>query len=172
MFAARNAAERTSLLAMWCGIRTPSMSDNQKQTVLKETVPDFFIDVDENNWNKKQSNQTDLKWNKEIEELCLDKLDDYHNVINEIAKHEVFKLNENEKQTLLEHPDYAKHHFGYCLYLRNKYIHLKSAPDYRKLQGNPFRHGFDDGLVSMDLFKRIEYLLHEENQRSQNAVFI
>lgn len=35
------------------------------------------------------------------------------------------KLTEEDKQTLLKHPEPVDHHFGYGMYIRNHYIHGK-----------------------------------------------
>ncbi len=43
--------------------------------------------------------------------------------IYEVAKKEVSDLSEKDKAFLLDHPDYDENHFGYGMYLRNKYIH-------------------------------------------------
>ena len=43
--------------------------------------------------------------------------------IDEIVEKEVSILSNEDKDYLLNHPDYFDHHFGYGMYLRNEYIH-------------------------------------------------
>ena len=43
--------------------------------------------------------------------------------IDEIAEKEVSILSNEDKDYLLNHPDYLDHHFGYGMYLRNEFIH-------------------------------------------------
>ena len=43
--------------------------------------------------------------------------------IDEIVEIEANRLNEEDKKTILNNPDYTDYHFGYGIYLRNEYIH-------------------------------------------------
>lgn len=56
------------------------------------------------------------------------------------------------KEYLLNNPDYYEHHFGYGMYLRNKYIH-------NKIEGAVM-----EDVMSENIFDKIIALLKQENE--------
>ena len=81
---------------------------------------------------------------------------DYDEKVNEIAKKEVEKMSDKDKEYYLSHSDYDEHHFDYGMYLRNKYIHGKlivPMPD----------------SMSADIFEAIIVLLKKEKEESHGG---
>lgn len=71
--------------------------------------------------------------------------------IESVAAKCIAKLSEEDKKVLIDNPDPSVHHFGYGLYIRNKYLHGKNLP--MSVQFYP-----KDDLSSMILERIIEIL--------------
>ena len=50
-------------------------------------------------------------------------LEDYQKIINEIAEKCIEELNPEVIETLRKYPNSSAHHFGYEMYIRNRYIY-------------------------------------------------
>lgn len=64
----------------------------------------------------------------EVKPTELEKLDifkDPDEFINETVEAALSELSEEDKKALLDNPDPLEHHFGYGMYIRNRYIHGK-----------------------------------------------
>lgn len=61
--------------------------------------------------------------------MLLDETDSsVESFLTETATDIVSKLDDDDKQFLLENPDYTEHHFGFGLWIRNTYIHDHNLP--------------------------------------------
>ena len=83
---------------------------------------DPFMTMDRETARKIADQNTPAKKRKK-RELLTD--EDYAKAVMDIAKKEVRKMSNEDKEFYLNHPDYTEHHFEYGMYLRNRYIHGK-----------------------------------------------
>ena len=75
--------------------------------------------------------------------------------INETVEAALSELSEEDKKALLDNPDPLDHHFGYGMYIRNRYIHGK-------------KHGLiamDKDSLSAQIVEEIIKRLQEEAER-------
>jgi len=74
--------------------------------------------------------------------------------IEDVARKCVASLSEKDKQAFRDDPDPINYHFGYGMYIRNKYIHGKAFPN------NLFL--LDADGVSQRILERIIEIVNEE----------
>ena len=85
----------------------------------------------------------------------LDIFKDPDEFINETVEAALSELSEEDKKALLDNPDPLDHHFGYGMYIRNRYIHGK-------------KHGLiamDKDSLSAQIVEEIIKRLQEEAER-------
>lgn len=104
---------------------------------------DPFMTMDRETSRKIADQNTPVK-KRNKRELLTD--EDYAKAVMDIAKKEVRKMSNEDKEFYLNHPDYTEHHFEYGMYLRNRYIHGK------------YEHVIADNM-SDDIFETIIKLL-------------
>ena len=63
------------------------------------------------------------------------------------------ELDDDDRQFLLENPDYSENHFGFGLWIRNTYIHDRNVP---------LEYGWPDDL-SARIFDRVIQMLSESD---------
>lgn len=80
-------------------------------------------------------------------------IDDYNTTfLQETAESLIRDISEEDKEAILQNPDYAQHHFWLGLYIRNRYLYTR--PETERL---PFRAD----KISRDIFERsVEILQH------------
>ena len=94
----------------------------------------------------------------EVKPTELEKLDIFKDpdaFINETVEAALSELTEEDKKALLDNPDPLDHHFGYGMYIRNRYIHGK-------------KHGLiamDKDSLSAQIVEEIIKRLQEEAER-------
>jgi hypothetical protein len=106
---------------------------------------DPFMTMDRETSRKIADQNTPVK-KRNKRELLTD--EDYAKAVMDIAKKEVRKMSNEDKEFYLNHPDYTEHHFEYGMYLRNRYIHGK------------YEHVIADNM-SDDIFETIIKLLRK-----------
>lgn len=80
-------------------------------------------------------------------------IDDYKTrFLQETAESLIRDISEEDKEAILQDPDYTHHHFWLGLYIRNRYIYTR--PETERL---PFRAD----KISRDVFERSVKLLQE-----------
>ena len=73
-------------------------------------------------------------------------IDDYNTTfLQETAESLIRDISEEDKEAILQNPDYAQHHFWLGLYIRNRYLYTR--PETERL---PFRAD----KISRDIFER------------------
>ena len=50
-------------------------------------------------------------------------MEDYYDIVLDIARQEVVLMSQEDKEYYLHHPDYEEHRFSYGMYLKNNYIY-------------------------------------------------
>lgn len=109
---------------------------------------DPFMTMDRETARKIADQNTPAKKRKK-RELLTD--EDYAKAVMDIAKKEVRKMSNEDKEFYLNHPGYTEHHFEYGMYLRNRYIHGK------------YEHVIADNM-SDDIFETIIKLLRKSEK--------
>ena len=109
---------------------------------------DPFMTMDRETSRKIADQNTPVK-KRNKRELLTD--EDYAKAVMDIAKKEVRKMSNEDKEFYLNHPDYTEHHFEYGMYLRNRYIHGK------------YEHVIADNM-SDDIFETIIKLLRKSEK--------
>ena len=84
---------------------------------------------------------------------------EHEKFVNETASDAISKLSKEDKKALLDNPDPIYHHFGYGMYIRNRYIHNKELR---------FPVVFKDDLSSEIVEEIIRRLQEEANSYPQD----
>ena len=80
-------------------------------------------------------------------------IDDYNTTfLQETAESLIRDISEEDKEAILQNPDYAQHHFWLGLYIRNRCIYTR--PETERL---PFRAD----KISRDIFERSVEILQQ-----------
>ena len=80
-------------------------------------------------------------------------IDDYNTTfLQETAESLIRDISEEDKEAILQNPDYAQHHFWLGLYIRNRYLYTR--PETERL---PFRAD----KISRDIFERSVEILQQ-----------
>ena len=74
-------------------------------------------------------------------------LQDFNRFIEESANDLLQSLSNEDKETLRKTPDYASQHFGLGLYIRNKYVHGRSADDALPFRADTVSHMIYDRMI-------------------------
>ncbi len=92
--------------------------------------------------------------NEEREIQAMAKIDDMDVFQRTVAEHLAKNLSEEDKKTILEDPKYERHHFGFGMYIRNKYIHGRNI---QANKGKGFVMPADS--ISADIFHELVEIL-------------
>lgn len=80
-------------------------------------------------------------------------IEDYNTTfLQETAESLIRDISEEDKEAILQNPDYAQHHFWLGLYIRNRYLYTR--PETERL---PFRAD----KISRDIFERSVEILQQ-----------
>ena len=80
-------------------------------------------------------------------------IDNYNTTfLQETAESLIRDISEEDKEAILQNPDYAQHHFWLGLYIRNRYLYTR--PETERL---PFRAD----KISRDIFERSVEILQQ-----------
>ena len=74
-------------------------------------------------------------------------LEEYNRFIEESANDLLKSLSKEDKEALQKAPDYATQHFGLGLYIRNKYVHGRSADDALPFRADTVSHMIYDRMI-------------------------
>jgi hypothetical protein len=117
--------------------------------------PDYFLGLPEGYFLVRTPTPEFLDaLNEEREIQAMAKIDDMDAFQRAVAEHLAKNLSEEDKKTILEDPEYTKYHFGYGMYIRNKYIHGRNI---QANNGKGFVMPADS--ISADIFHELVKIL-------------
>ena len=122
--------------------------------------PDFFEETETGYTLVKEPTQELIKFCKEeIEVQQISQEKDYDSFERKVAEHIAKGLSNEDKATILKNPNYSRYHFGFGMYIRNRYIHGREL---RAQMESRFIKMADD--ISAGVFHDLVKILQDEKK--------